>query len=114
MKSHWIRALCVAAVAAVVVSSDIAFAQSAPPPTPTNFQVTFVYANHKYRFTASWTAPGATQYHLIGHSYNGPNNTVSWTVPENWEDLSIEYYVQACNAAGCSQLAGPVYATQYF
>lgn len=114
MKSHWMRALCVAMLAGIALSSGGAVAQSGPPPTPTNFQVTFVYANLKYRFTASWSSPGATTNYLIGHSYHGPNQTISWTVPENYEDLSIEYYVYACNSVGCSTAAGPVYATQYF
>jgi hypothetical protein len=82
-----------------------------PPDTPANFSVTYLYSAGKYRFTASWSsAPGATSYHLSGHVYNGPNTSISWTVPQNYEDLSTEYYVSACNAAGCSAQAGPVYA----
>jgi streptogrisin C len=82
-----------------------------PPDTPANFSVTYLYSAGKYRFTASWSsAPGATSYHLSGHVYTGPNTSISWTVPQNYEDLSTEYYVSACNAAGCSAQAGPVYA----
>jgi streptogrisin C len=82
-----------------------------PPPTPSSISVTYTYSAGKYRFTATWGASaGATIYYLVGHSYNGPNTTVSWTVPENWEDLSTEYSVSACNAGGCSGQAGPVYA----
>ena len=83
------------------------------PQTPQNFRVTYTYAAAKYRFTASWSAsPGATTYGLTGHVYNGPSTSISWTVPENWEDLSLEYIVSACNSGGCSMPANPVMAVQ--
>ena len=86
-------------------------ASGPPPPSPTNFSVTYTYFGGKYRFTATWTGHHlATIYHMTGHIYNGGSATgVSWTVPENYEDLSIEYHVTACNAFGCSAPAGPVY-----
>ena len=82
-----------------------------PPVSPINFSVTFRYTAGKYRFTASWsTSPTATSYVLTGHYYGGPATNISWTVPENYEDLSIEYYVSACNSFGCSPPVGPVTA----
>lgn len=88
-------------------------APGAAPPTPANFHVTYTYANAKYRFTASWSAsPTAQQYVLSGHVYNGPNTSISWTVPENWEDLGLEYAVSACNANGCSMQSPSSVATQ--
>lgn len=85
-----------------------------PPPTPANFNVTYRFSAGKYRFTATWSASAtATIYYLTGHGYNGPATSVSWTVPSNYEDLSIEYSVTACNAGGCSAPAGPVAATGY-
>ncbi len=83
-----------------------------PPPTPTNFNVTYTYSAGKYRFTASWTGHYlATIYHMTGHGYSGGSASgVSWTVPDGYEDLSLEYQVTACNAFGCSAPAGPVYA----
>jgi streptogrisin C len=85
----------------------------AVPATPQNFRVTYTWSPSKYRFTASWSpSPGATMYRMTGHVVNTPNTSISWTVPDNWEDLSIEYSLRACNAGGCSAPAGPV-AAQY-
>jgi hypothetical protein len=56
------------------------------------------------------SSPGATRYELQGRFYSGPNTTISWTLPQSVADFSIEYYVRACDANGCSGWQGPAYA----
>jgi len=107
------NSLCAASLVCLLTLTPSAavMAQSTAPPTPAYFSVNFDYYAAKYHFTAAWAAsPGATYYVLQGHAYSGPNTSRYWVVPDNYEDLSIEYYVYACNSVGCSAPAGPVYA----
>jgi predicted phage tail protein len=78
------------------------------PPAPARLSVTIMPSGGNYRFTATWSSsPGATRYELQGRHYNGPLTSIQWTLPQQAADLSIEYYVRACDANGCSDWRGP-------
>jgi hypothetical protein len=78
------------------------------PPAPARLSVTIMPSGGNYRFTATWSSsPGTTRYELQGRHYNGPLTSIQWTLPQQAADLSIEYYVRACDANGCSDWRGP-------